>query len=460
LLVVDDEESVAVTMGAILEMDGYDVSISTSGADALRKLRKSAFDVVLTDLRLDDIDGLTIMNQVCRTHPETISIVLTGFASLESAIKALRDGAYDYLIKPCDVDELRAVVARAMERRQLGVQLKSRLADLEQANTTIHELNRDLQRRVDAATAELQQRMHELAKANAEIADLYRGAQSHVEQLQELDRLKSRFLSIASHELKTPLTSVSGLSQVLLRRMRRRLEIGAPDAEEWNLEQRGHVERLELLNSQTARLGRLIDELLDVSRIESGKLDLHWGPVDLVQLIAEVAARLQLTTTLHRIEVDVDGVMDLSVYADRDHLEQVLDNLVSNAVKFSPEAGSIWVRLREVGDTVVVSVQDFGVGIPSEQLEAIFGLFYQAEDPVSRRTGGMGLGLYISKEIVGRHGGQIWAESTPDHGSTFSISLPRKRATRETSTQPPPSSALNTEAPAKRRAAASPRRRH
>src|SRR5438067_8668727 len=166
LLVVDDEESVAVTMGAILEMDGYSVSISTSGADALRKLNESVYDLVLTDLRLDDMDGLSIVGELCRTEPDTVSIILTGYASLESAIKALREGAYDYLIKPCDVDELRAVVARGIERRQLGMQLKARLGELEVANGTIHELNEDLQRRVDDATAELQV--------------LYRDAQSHV----------------------------------------------------------------------------------------------------------------------------------------------------------------------------------------------------------------------------------------------------------------------------------------
>jgi two-component system, sensor histidine kinase and response regulator len=429
LLVVDDEPSVAVTMGAILEMDGYEVTISTSGADALGELQRKVYDLVLTDLRLDDADGLTIISEVCRLQPDTVSIILTGYASLESAIKALREGAYDYLIKPCDVDELRAVVARAMERRQLGLQLKARLAELETANGTIRELNRDLQRRVERATAQLQQRMDDLARANEEIADLYRNAQANVEQLQELDRLKSRCLSMASHELKTPLTSISGLAQVLLRRMRRRLEVGQPGGEEWDAEQRGHVDRLELLNSQTARLGRLVDELLDVSRIESGKLEFQWERVDLARLVHEVAERLQMTTSQHTLEVVLDGVVETSVTADRDHLEQVLDNLVTNAIKFSPAGGTIRVRLRERGDSVTLSVEDPGVGISPHQLEAVFGLFYQAEDPVSRRTGGMGLGLYISKDIITRHGGRIWAESKLNHGSTFNVLLPRQPAT-------------------------------
>lgn len=424
LLVVDDEESVAVTMGAILEMDGYKVAISTSGADALHKLHESEFDLVLTDLRLDDSDGLDVVAEVCRVQPDAVSIILTGYASLESAIKALREGAYDYLIKPCDVDELRAVVARGIERRQLGVQLKLRLAELEAANSTINELNQGLQQRIDAATAELQQRMNELAQANEAIAGLYRQAQDNLEQVQQLDRLKSRFLSMASHELKTPLTSISGLSQVLLRRMKRRMEQGWPSQTEWQDEQLAHIDRLELLNSQTARLGRLIDELLDVSRIESGKLDFHWAPVDLSELVSEVVDRLRLTTSTHTIELDVDGAMDQPVNADRDHLEQVLDNLVSNAIKFSPEGGPIRVAVRAMSDEVVLSIQDAGVGIEPGQLDAIFGLFYQAEDPVSRKTGGMGLGLFISREIVTRHGGRIWAESAPQRGSTFNVSLP------------------------------------
>jgi signal transduction histidine kinase len=427
LLVVDDEESVAVTMGAILEMDGYQVAISTTGADALRKLNEAEFDLILTDLRLDDTDGLGIVSEACRVQPEAVSIILTGYASLESAIKALREGAYDYLIKPCDVEELRATVARGIERRQLGTQLRLRLADLEEANATIHDLNRDLQQRIDQATAELQQRMSELARANEEIAALYRQAQQNVEQLQQLDRLKSRFLSMASHELKTPLTSISGLSQVLLRRMRRRLEQGQPSAEEWSTEQRAHVERLELLNSQTSRLGRLIDELLDVSRIESGKLDFRLEPVDLAALVDEVAQRLQLTTNVHTIEMHLADPAAAKVRADRDHLEQVLDNLVTNAIKFSPNGGTIRVAQRVVGDDVVLSVSDPGVGIPEDQLEVIFGLFYQAEDPVSRRSGGMGLGLFIAREIVSRHGGRIWADSAPGQGSTFNVSLPRLR---------------------------------
>jgi signal transduction histidine kinase len=181
-------------------------------------------------------------------------------------------------------------------------------------------------------------------------------------------------------------------------------------------------------------LGRLIDELLDVSRIESGKLVFHTAPLDLAELVTEVAGRLQMTTSLHTIEVDLDGADVVPVTGDRDHLEQVLDNLVSNAIKFSPDGGTIRVSLRGKADDVLIDIHDPGVGITPDQLDSIFGLFYQAADPVSRRTGGMGLGLYISREIVHRHGGRIWAESVPNQGSTFTIALPRRAPD-----QPPPS---------------------
>lgn len=426
-MVVDDEESVALTMGAILEMDGYEVETHTRGRVALEHLRQQTFDLVLTDLRLDDVDGLEIVGEVCRNAPDTLAIILTGYASLDTAVKALRQGAYDYLFKPCDVEELKATVARGVERRSIGLQLKARVRELETANELIRTLNAGLQERVDEATAALRQRMAELAQANDEIAHLYAEAQEHVVELEKLDELKSRFLSMASHELKTPLTSISGLSQLVVRHMQRRLAAGRPDAEEWEREQRAHLERLEILKAQTAKLARLVDELLDVSRIESGRVEFHFAPVDVPRLVKEVANRFQVTTLSHEIVVSTARAKGAEIVeADQDHIEQVLNNLIGNAIKYSPEGGRITVEVSpdEGGGGVVVSVQDRGVGIPPHQLEAVFDLFHRAQEPGSRASG-MGLGLYISKEIVQRHGGRIWAESAPGRGSTFYVALPR-----------------------------------
>jgi signal transduction histidine kinase len=393
VLVVDDEESVVVTIKAILQLDGYDVATTMSGAEARAMVRETEYDLVLTDLRLEDGDGLDVLKAVRESYPETVTIMLTGYASLESAIQALRAGAYDYLVKPSEVEELRSTVARGIERRRLGQELRLRVAELAQ-------LNASLQQRIDEATAELKERY---------------------EQLKELDRMKSQFLSIASHELKTPITAMSGFLQVALRRVRRvsQGEAAAPVAEAL----RGITEQLEVVYRQTGKLARLVDELLDVSRIQTGRIEFRYGDVDLGELANEVATRMQLTTTTHTISVQRDS--ENVVTADRDHLEQVLNNLVTNAIKYSPTGGAITIDVRPDDGGVRLSVTDQGIGIPDKELDAIFGLFYRSPDRAARDAAGMGLGLYISREIVVRHGGRIWAESGGVKGSTLNVVIPR-----------------------------------
>src|SRR5438067_4227874 len=394
VLVVDDEESVVVTIKAILQLDGYNVATTTSGVQARAMVRDVEYDLVLTDLRLEDGDGLDVLKAVRENSPETVTIMLTGYASLESAIQALRAGAYDYLVKPSEVEELRSTVARGIERRRLGQELRLRVAELAQLNTS-------LQERIDEATAELKERY---------------------EQLKELDRMKSQFLSIASHELKTPITAMSGFLQVALRRVRRlsQGDAAAPVAEAL----RGITEQLEVVYRQTGKLARLVDELLDVSRIQTGRIEFRYGDVDLSELANEVATRMQLTTTTHTISVQRDP--ESVVTADRDHLEQVLNNLLTNAIKYSPGGGTITIDVRPEDDGGVrVSVTDEGIGIPEKELDAIFGLFYRSPDRAARDAAGMGLGLYISKEIVVRHGGRIWAESGGTKGSRLNVTIPR-----------------------------------
>jgi len=393
VLVVDDEESVVVTIKAILQLDGYNVATTMSGAEARAMVRETEYDLVLTDLRLEDGDGLDVLNAVRESYPETVTIMLTGYASLESAIQALRAGAYDYLVKPSEVEELRSTVARGIERRRLGQELRLRVAELAQ-------LNASLQQRIDEATAELKERY---------------------EQLKELDRMKSQFLSIASHELKTPITAMSGFLQVALRRVRRlsQGDAAAPVAEAL----RGITEQLEVVYRQTGKLARLVDELLDVSRIQTGRIEFRYGDVDLSELANEVATRMQLTTTTHTISVQRDS--ENVVTADRDHLEQVLNNLVTNAIKYSPTGGAITIEVRPDDGGVRLSVTDQGIGIPEKELDAIFGLFYRSPDRAARDAAGMGLGLYISREIVVRHGGRIWAESGGVKGSTLNVVIPR-----------------------------------
>ena len=367
ILVVDDEQSVATTIKAILQLDGNEVSAVTSGKEALDVLQAQEFDVVLTDLRLDDLDGIEILRETQKLWPDTVSIMLTGYASLESAVTALRSGAYDYLIKPSDVDELRATIGRALERRRL----RQRLVELEQ-----------------------------------------------------LDKLKTQFLSMASHELRTPLTAVSGFMQIARRRMSRMA--GASDIpDSWREEAHKSDETLEMANRQAKKLARLIDELLDVSRLQQGRVEMRLAEMELADVVREVGERMRLLSQSHEIETTVEGAAP--IVGDRDRIEQVLENLVGNAIKYSPEAGRIEMSLRVNGANAIVSVRDHGIGVAPGEVEKIFGLFYRSPDPRADHVGGLGLGLYISREIVSRHHGRLWAERNPDVGTTFHVTLPLSR---------------------------------
>jgi signal transduction histidine kinase len=365
ILVVDDEESVATTIEAILKLDGHDVLAVTSGEAAIRLLHERQFDVVLTDLRLADIDGIEVLKEVQRTSPDTAAIMLTGYASLESAVAALRSGAYDYLMKPSDVEELRATVNRAIERRQL----RQRLLELE-----------------------------------------------------EVDRLKTQFLSMASHELRTPLTAVSGFIQVAKRRIQRLNE--QRDAKvDWRQETARAAETLELAQRQSRRLARLVDELLDVSRLQLGRVDLHLTEIDIVATLREVIDRMRLLTSTHTLEIESETESAM-IIADADRIDQVFENLIGNAVKYSPSASRIGVLIRRVGEDVHIAISDQGIGIDRDELDRIFNIFYRSPDPRAGHVGGLGLGLYISREIITRHGGRLWAESPSGSGSVFHVSLP------------------------------------
>jgi signal transduction histidine kinase len=364
ILVVDDEQSVATTIKAILQLDGNEVTAVTSGKEALDLLGRQEFDVVLTDLRLDDLDGIEILRETQKLWPDTVSIMLTGYASLESAVTALRSGAYDYLIKPSDVDELRATVGRGLERRRL----RQRLVELEQ-----------------------------------------------------LDKLKTQFLSMASHELRTPLTAVSGFMQIARRRMGR-LGAATEVPQPWRQEAQKADETLEMANRQAKKLARLIDELLDVSRLQQGRVEMRLAEIDLGEVVREVGERMKLLSKGHEIETKVAGIAP--IVGDRDRIEQVFENLVGNAIKYSPEDSRIEMSLRVNGANAVVSVRDHGIGVAPAEVEKIFGLFYRSPDPRADHVGGLGLGLYISREIVSRHHGRLWAERNPDAGTTFHVTLP------------------------------------
>jgi len=247
-----------------------------------------------------------------------------------------------------------------------------------------------------------------IALANAQ---LYAELHASNVRLREASRLKSQFLASMSHELRTPLNSIIGFSKVLLNRT----------AGELNERQEAYVRSVH--NSSTHLL-ELINDILDISRIEAGKLEMSPEEVDLAELVAEC---VEATIPLVRgkvLKVETEVPSDLPrVHADRTKLKQVVLNMLSNAVKFTP-AGRVVLRVAVEGDTVHVSVSDTGVGIPADDLPRLFKPFERLENPLTRAAGGTGLGLAISKKFVEMHGGTIWVESVERQGSTFHFTLP------------------------------------
>ncbi len=233
-------------------------------------------------------------------------------------------------------------------------------------------------------------------------------------QLQDANQTKDRFLSIASHELKTPVTTIRGQAQLMLRRITKHKDT--------NPEMESVGTGLEKINDQTGRLTTLIDELLDVSSMRTGKVALHKRLYDLGLLSREVVDDQSLLTG-RQITLDLPQE-PIKMQLDGDRMSQVLINLVSNAVKYSPDNAPIEVKLRAEENVAQLSVKDHGKGIAKDQINHIFETFYRTPDAQSSSKRGLGLGLFIAKDIVERHGGRIWCESVVNHGSTFFVELP------------------------------------
>jgi PAS domain S-box-containing protein len=224
-----------------------------------------------------------------------------------------------------------------------------------------------------------------------------------------LERQKDAFIGIAAHELRTPVTGIKAYTQLLARRLRRS---GDTDS----------VGTLEKLDVQVNRLASLIDDLLDVTRLDGDTLPYHPSPFDLNTLLSEVIDEVQPTTTRHQIVTAFDE--PIALVGDRDRIGQVVTNLLTNAVKYSPQADRIVVRTARDGTEVVVSVQDFGIGIPRDEQAHVFERFYRVSADDRAVFAGLGLGLYIASEFVKRHGGKIWVDSEVGQGTTVAFSLP------------------------------------
>ncbi len=386
LLVVDDEESLRITTAAILEREGYRVNTAASGEEAISLLESTEYDLVLTDLHMEGGDGLSVLSEIRRRAPLTISVVLTGFASVESAIAALQEGAYDYLVKPCDIDIMRHTIRRGVEHRRLMLAEQKARADLEQ-------LNRDLELRIAERTVELTILNEELAEAN---------------------RAKDVFLATLSHELRTPLTPVVGWIKLL---------------RSGNLDTRGVAQALDAIERNAWLQSRLIDDLLDTSRIATGKLHFEPQVTDLNMSVRAAIDTVRASAASRNIDLVVDlFASPLVVMGEPVRLQQIAWNLISNAIKFTETGGKVTVVTRRDDSEAKLAVEDTGIGIDPGFLPHVFDRFRQADGSTSRMHGGLGLGLAIASALARMHSGRLEVESEGvGHGSRFTLSLDSAR---------------------------------
>lgn len=252
------------------------------------------------------------------------------------------------------------------------------------------------------------------------------------------DRAKDEFLSVASHELRNPLAVAQGLIQLIKMRFKRRAEIaeqlGEPGPDQISVQHselfdyRKDLKQLDSVLHNINQMSRVISDLMDVTKIETGHLQINNQPINLIELTEEVTRRIQATNTKHQLQ----NITDLNqfvnhecwVFGDYLRLEQVLVNLLTNAIKYSPPGKAILVRVETSDKWAVVSVKDFGIGISKQDQSCLFQRFFRASNVDRLEKSGLGLGLFISANIVREHGGHIWVESEPGCGSTFYFSLP------------------------------------
>lgn len=382
LLVVDDEESLRITTAAIFENEGYVVDTAASGDEAIDLMNKADYDLVLTDLHMEGGDGLSVLNQIRCQAPLTISVVLTGFASVESAIAALQEGAYDYLVKPCDIESMKHTIRRGVEHRRLMLAEQKARADLQQ-------LNLDLERRIEERTAELKQLNVELADAN---------------------RAKDVFLATLSHELRTPLTPVVGWIKLL---------------RSGTLDEKSVAQALDAIERNAWLQSRLIDDLLDTSRIATGKLHFEPKPTDLNVAVKAAVDTVRASASARNIDLSMAlWPSSLIVLGEPVRLQQIAWNLVSNAIKFTDQGGKVSITTQLDGRQAQFTVVDTGVGIEPEFLPHVFDRFRQADGSTSRRHGGLGLGLAIADALAKLHSARLDAKSDGvGRGATFSLRM-------------------------------------
>jgi len=403
VLYVEDDPSSVILVRRVLESEGYQVISVPDGLSAIKVAEREMPHLILMDINVGGLDGYEVTTRL-RTIEELkhVPVVAVTAATLNGdRERALTAGCIGYIPKPIDVDKF---------PDQVRAFLQGTREEIESAEEKSEYLVEYSRRLVDR----LEKKIRELEATNVE--------------LQQMDKIKTDFIILAGHEFRTPITVIYGYAQILQ---------SDPDIS-GSIDEVGSPRFIiEKMAEATWRLNQVVEDILNVSSIDADKLDLAIGPVFLNPLVRNAVQSVTNTAPDRELTFEFEGLEDLPmVMGDSKRLYQVLWNLISNAVKYTPDGGRIRIMGRQIEDTVQIAVQDSGVGIPPEDQERIFNHFYVLEDTALHRSsktafkgGGLGLGLTVARGIIKAHGGRIWAESEGRDeerlpGSTFHILLP------------------------------------
>jgi signal transduction histidine kinase/ActR/RegA family two-component response regulator len=391
ILLVDDQPAKLLSYEAILSDLGENLIKANSGKEALEHLLKQDIAVVLIDVCMPELDGFELATMI-RSHPrfrKTAIILVSGvMVDDRDRLRGYDSGAVDYVSVPIVPGILRAKV--------------SVFADLFRKTEDLALLNRELERRV--------------AERTSEIEGLLRSTEDARREAEKANQLKDEFLAILSHELRTPLNAITGWAHLL---------------RAGNLDLATRVKAVDSINRNALLQARLIADLLDVSRIVSGKLRLDLRPVELPSVVQGAFDSVRPTAQDKNVELEAAVSNDIgSITADPARLQQVVSNILANAVKFAPPMGHVRVRVEKVGSQVELTVQDDGPGIRPEILPYIFERFRQGDVSTTRAHKGLGLGLAIVRHLVEMHGGTVQARNRTDSsGAIIEVRLPASDST-------------------------------
>jgi signal transduction histidine kinase len=392
ILVVEDESIIAMELELHLKEMGYEVvGRASSGVEAIAKARELRPDLILMDIVMPgEKNGIDAAEEI-KSEMGVPVIFVTAYADEEFIKKAKTVEPFGYIVKPYEDRELRAGIEIALYKKEMERQLQTAHDNLSTANE------------------QLRQEIEERTRAEEALRVAYK-------ELEALDKMKTAFLSVAYHEMLTPLAPIVGYTNLL-------------EQGELSDKQKKYVSIIEKSASQ---LKKLIGSLLEVTRIEGRKLELTLEPVSIPEIVNNALERIQPQVDAKKQTISTVVPEGLEVEGDKQKIASIFDNLISNAIKYTDEKGRIDIVAedRKEEKDIRVCVADTGAGIPEEHLPMVFERFYMVDTSLTRKSG-LGLGLAIVKGYVELHGGEVWATSEPGKGSKFCFTLPKRQRQRQ-----------------------------